>query len=261
MKLFRSAATLLILMVMLGTVAVTQQQKPAGEPAAQQTAPQKEPEGAKGRRAATEAAEQKGVTQELTEASREAAGEGEENAQFKQSPSVRFLARITGLSLRGAYWLAIAINFLVIALAIAWFVKSNLPAMFRTRTKSIQKTVEEGRRASEDANRRLGEIESRLAKLDTEIGSMRAAAEQDAAAEEARIHAAAEEDKRKIIEAAENEIQAAARLAQRDLKAYAAELAISLAEKRVQVDPTTDRALVQTFTRELGNSNGAREDR
>ena len=44
-----------------------------------------------------------------------AAGEGEENAEFKQSPSVRFLAKITVLSLRSASWLAIALNFAVIA--------------------------------------------------------------------------------------------------------------------------------------------------
>lgn len=200
-----------------------------------------------------------GVSQELTEASREAAGEGEENAQFKHSPSVRWLAGITGLSLKSAYWLAIAVNFIIIAAAILWFMKSNLPAMFRTRTQSIQKTMEEARRASQDANRRLSEIENRLARLDAEIAAMRTSAEQEAAAEDERIRAAAEQDGRKIVEAAQNEIEAAARLAKRELKAYAAELAVSLAERRIHVDPTTDRALVQRFTRELTSKNGERE--
>ena len=114
-------------------------------------------------------------------------------------PSVRFLARITGLSLRSAYWLAIALNFAVIAAAIAWFVKSKLPGMFRTRSESIRKTMEEAQRASADAAHWLSEIEGRLSKLDSEIAALRSQAEAEAAGEEQRIKAAAEEDARKIV--------------------------------------------------------------
>jgi F-type H+-transporting ATPase subunit b len=242
-------ALLLVFAMLLATASMAQQAaKPTAPPAAsEQQAPA---QGAKGGETAEKAAQ--GPTQELAEASREAAGEGDESEQFKHSPSVRFLARITGLSLQAAYWLAIAVNFVVIALAIGWLVKSNLPAMFRTRTQNIRKTLDEARAASEDADRRLAEIEARLAKLDSGIAVMRSGAEAEAAAEEARIRAAAEEDAHKVIAAAEGEIEAAARLAQRQLKAFAAELAVTLAEKRIQVDAPTDHALVQRFTRDLG---------
>jgi F-type H+-transporting ATPase subunit b len=190
--------------------------------------------------------------QGLTEASEHAGGEGEENAEFKQSPSVRWLAKITGLSLRSAYWLAIALNFAVIAAAVIWFIRSKLPGMFRIRSESIRKTMEEAQRASADAGRRLTEIEGRLAKLDSEIAAMRSQAEAEAAGEEQRMKAAAEEDARKIVESAGQEVEAAARLAHRDLKAYAAELAVSLAEKRIQVDARTDQALVDSFVGRLG---------
>ena len=197
--------------------------------------------------------------QKLTEASEHAGGEGEENAEFKQSPSVRFLARITGLSLHSAYWLAIALNFAVIAAAVIWFSRSKLPGMFRARSESIRKTMEEAQRASADAGRRLSEIEGRLSKLDSEIAAMRSQAEAEAAGEEQRIKAAAEEDARKIVESAGQEVEAAARLAHRDLKAYAAELAVSLAEKRIQVDAATDRALVENFVGQLGQNGGGKE--
>ncbi len=190
--------------------------------------------------------------QELTEASEHAAGEGEENAEFKQSASVRFLARITGLSLRSAYWLAIALNFAVIAAAVIWFIKTKLPGMFRSRSESIRKTMEEAQSASADAGRRLTEIEGRLAKLDSEIAAMRSQAQAEAAGEEQRIKAAAEEDARKIVKSAGQEVEAAARLAHRELRAYAAELAVSLAEKRIQVDARTDQALVDSFVGQLG---------
>jgi len=98
----------------------------------------------------------------------------DETAQFKHSPSVRRLARITGLSDVGAFWLAVFINFAIVVGLIGWLWKKNVPAAFRNRTALIQKSIEEARRASEDANRRLSEIEARLGRLDEEISSMRA---------------------------------------------------------------------------------------
>ena len=73
-----------------------------------------------------------------------------------------------------AYWVAVLLNFAVIAVAIIWISRSKLPGLFRNRTQSIQKAMEEARRTSEDANRRLADIEARLSKLDTEINSMAA---------------------------------------------------------------------------------------
>src|SRR5207248_8445087 len=170
-----------------------------------------------------EPANQQSPSQELTKQSKEAAGEEKgENEEFKKSPSVRMLARLTGMRPEHAYWLAVLLNFAVIAGAVIWISRSKLPGVFRNRTRSIQKAMEDARKTSEDANRRLSEIEARLAKLDSEIGSMRATAEQEAAAEEDRIHAAAEEDTRKIVDSAEQEIAAAAKLARRELKAFAA---------------------------------------
>ncbi|MBZ5705461.1 MAG: ATP synthase F0 subunit B [Acidobacteriia bacterium] len=190
-----------------------------------------------------------------TPQSREPAGE-DEAAQFKHSPSVQLVARVTGLSLEHAYWLCVSLNFLVIAAAILWLSKKNLPGLFRSRTASIQKAMEEARKASQDANRRLAEIEARLARLDGEIGEMRGAADNEAVAEEARIKAAAAEDARKVVEMAEQEIVAAAKAARRELTAYAADLAVTLARKQIQVDPTTDQALVRSFAEQL--SNGGR---
>jgi F-type H+-transporting ATPase subunit b len=196
------------------------------------------------------------VSGELAKESREAAAE-DENAQFRHSASVQMVAKLTGLSLDNAYWLCVVLNFAIVAGVVLYFSKKNLPGMFRNRTASIQKAMQEARQASEDANRRLGEIEARLSRLDAEIAGMRATAEKDAAAEEARIKAAAEEDARKIVESAEQEIAAAAKLARRELTNYAANLAVSLAAKQIKVDAATDQALVQGFARELSPKSGS----
>jgi F-type H+-transporting ATPase subunit b len=198
---------------------------------------------------------QTSLSQQLVKESREAAGE-DDQSQFKHSPSVRLVAKLTGLDLEHAYWVCVLLNFVVIAAAIFWLSKKNLPGVFRNRTASIQKAMEEARKASEDANRRLAEIETRLSKLAVEIGGMRAAAEKEAAAEEQRIKAAAQEDARKIVQSAEQEITAAAKAARRELTAYAADLAVSLAKKQIHVDATTDQALLRSFAQQLSASGG-----
>ncbi len=209
----------------------------------------------------TSASEQSSSSSESLEASgqetsgREASGE-DQAEQFKHSASIRLLAKITGLSLDGAYWLAVLINFAIVAGVIAWISKKNLPAMFRNRTASIQKSLEEARKASEEANRRLSEIESRLGRLDEEISQMRAASEKEAAAEEERIRAAAADDQRRIIASVEQEIATAVKAARRELTVYAADLAVSLASQQIHVDTSTDQALVRRFAQQL-SSDGA----
>jgi F-type H+-transporting ATPase subunit b len=189
------------------------------------------------------------------EDSNQSSGE-DETAQFRHSASVHLLARITGLSDDGAFWLAVLINFAIVVGVIGWLWQKNVPALFRNRTASIQKAIEEARRASEDANRRLSEIEARLGRLDDEINQMRATAEREAAAEEGRIKATAEEEARRIGESALQEIAAAAKSARRELTAYAADLAVSLAAKQIHVDTPADQALVRLFAQQLAG-NGA----
>jgi F-type H+-transporting ATPase subunit b len=193
-----------------------------------------------------------GFARQLTHETREAAGEEkDETAEFKKSPSVQFIARITGLSIPHAYMLSVFFNFGVVALIIIWALGKYLPRVFSARTAAIQKAMQEAQKASEEARRKLAEIESRLKKLDVEIDMMRDSAEREAAEEEARIRAAAEEDKRKILEAAQHEISAATKSARRELTAYAADLAVGLAKKQIRVDAATDQALLRNFAGEL----------
>lgn len=204
--------------------------------------------------------ENPGLARQLVHESREAAGEEkDETAEFKRSPSVVFIADHLGLSLPNAYLLCVLLNFAVIAIVIIWASRKYLPGAFKARTAAIQKAMQEAQKASEEARRRLADIELRLTKLDVEIGTMRNAAEKEAAAEEARIQAAVEEEKRKIVESAQQEIAAAAKAARRELTAYAADLAVGLAKKQIHVDAATDQALVRNFAAQLGTDSPGKE--
>ncbi len=160
--------------------------------------------------------------------------------------------RKIGIGPNTSFAISIAFNFAGIALIVYVLVKSKLPQAFRERTASIQRGIKEAQAASADAARRLSDIEARLAKLDTEVAEIRTSAEREAAAEEARIKQAAEEDKQKVVQAVETEIAAIARNARRELKGYAASLAVDLASRKIHVDEPTDHALVREFVDQLG---------
>jgi F-type H+-transporting ATPase subunit b len=196
----------------------------------------------------------------LARESREAAGE-DDSDQFKHSPAVQWISSATGLSIERSYQLCVALNFAIVAIILFWALKKYLPVAFRKRTEFIQHAMEEARKTSEEANRRLSDIESRLSKLDSEIGQMRATAEKESAEEAKGIQAAAEDDARKIVESAEQEIVAAAKAARRDLKSYAADLAVGLAAKQIHVDPNTDHALVAGFAQQLSAHGGDQKGR
>jgi F0F1-type ATP synthase membrane subunit b/b' len=221
-------------------------------------AAQDQPASPANRQRSDDSARQPGFAQQLTRETREAAGEDKEEkdkASFKQSASVRYIADKLGTSTETASFLSFLFNFGVIAGILIWATRKHLPGAFRARTAAIQRAMQEAQKASEEARRKLAEIDSRLMRLDGEIGMMRNAAEKEAAAEEARIRAAAEEDARKMLESAQQEIAAAVKAARRELTAYAAELAVGLAQKQIRVDAATDQALLRNFAGQLGASS------
>jgi len=195
------------------------------------------------------------VSQELSAESEKAvhAAEGhEEYSEFKYSDVVARLGRAIGIDAHGMYWVSLLINFAILAVFFWMLLKSKLPQMFRERSSAIQKALKEAHDASADASRRLADIETRLSKLDAEVADIRAGAEKEAAAEEERIRVSAEEDKHKVVEAAETEIAAIARSARHDLKSFAASLAVDIAAQKIKVDDNTDQALVREFVGHLG---------
>jgi F-type H+-transporting ATPase subunit b len=190
--------------------------------------------------------------EELTGASEGEVGEKEENAQFKYSKSVVWIGQHLGLGPHASYLVFWFLNFVLVVLFFVLLFRSSVPQMFRDRTQAIQKGIREAQAASAEASRRLSDIETRLTKLDAEVAEIRASAESEAVAEEQRIHQAAEEDKRKVLEGVETEIGAIARNARRELKTYAATLAVDLASRKIKVDDTTDQALLREFVGQLG---------
>lgn len=186
-------------------------------------------------------------------------GESETSIEeYRHSYIVKIIAHYGHVSTETAAQIFEDINSGVLIGAILVVLWKILPGLFRKRSEQVSSALMEAQRATEEANRRLTEVEARLMRLDSEIDAIRHQVEKDAAEDEKRIHASMEAERERLIVSAEQEIAALQAGAQRELKKFAAELAIDHAMRRIQLSADTDRELVKEFGQGLGSGTGGK---
>jgi len=176
-----------------------------------------------------------------------------ETDAYRMSPAVTKIGGMMGMKPEVAANVFTIFNLVVLFGAIGYGLVKALPKIFRDRSSKIQKNLVDARTATEEASSRLGAVEERLSKLDEQIAAMRTQAEAEGARDEQRIKASVEDEKVKIVAAAEAEIATATALARREIQKYAAELAIEQAARKLVVSEDTDRMLVESFAQRLGS--------
>jgi F-type H+-transporting ATPase subunit b len=174
---------------------------------------------------------------------------------FRHSSAVQGLARHAGVSTEFMAKLLEDLNSAVLIGAILWLIFKYVPPMFRRRSETLQKQLFEARSATAEANARLAVVEERISKLGIEIDSIRAQTERDAANDEKRILESLEAEKQRLLSSVEQEIEAAGAAAKRELKKYAATLAIERAVSQIHLTPDDDRALIRSFGEGLRSNN------
>jgi F-type H+-transporting ATPase subunit b len=144
-------------------------------------------------------------------------------------------------------------NFLLLVGGLGYLVSKHAPAFFAARSQKIVQDITDSRKLREDAEARAADVDRRLANLEADIASMRSESQAEIAAETERLgkHTAAEISK--IESHAKQEIDTAGKAARMDLKRYAAQLAIDLAERKIRarLTPETQDGLVRGFVRDL----------
>jgi F-type H+-transporting ATPase subunit b len=181
------------------------------------------------------------------------------DAALLHSSAVKWFARFLHLPLDIAVTLLLVINFAVIFFAIAIPLTKTMPKVFRGRSETLSKDLNEARKATADAQARLSAVEAQLAGLGEEIKKLSAQVEQESREDEKRIKAAIGEESSRIVAAAEQEIEVALTQAKRGLRSLAADLAIGQAEKQIVLTAETDRALIAEFiTGVAGDGKGGR---
>jgi len=140
-------------------------------------------------------------------------------------------------------------NFLILFGGLGWYLRQPLREFLETRSRSIEEGLASGRLARESALKQMSEIENRMARLDDEVRALRAQAVKEAEEEKARILESAKIEAQRILEVAHREIEGLKKSARLELKAHVAELAVKLAEERLQksIGPEENKRLVLRF--------------
>jgi len=149
------------------------------------------------------------------------------------------------------------VNFGILAVGLGYLVAKTLPPFFRSRTAEIQNGITEAQKIKREAETRASEVEARLASLSEEIDKFQLNARTEMEQEGARLREETSRHLQKLQQQAGQEIETAGKLARRELKAYAAKVALDLAEQRIRtrLDKSTDNGLVEEFVKNLGSRN------
>jgi F-type H+-transporting ATPase subunit b len=144
-------------------------------------------------------------------------------------------------------------NFAILAAGLGYLIGKNVPPLFRKQSDEIQKALAEAAKIKQEAADYASSVEARLANLQNEIKQLRESAHADMIAESERIRRETEHHLQRIREQSVQEIALMTRAAKDELRKYAAELAIGLAEERIRfrMTPETQDQLVNGFLQDL----------
>jgi F-type H+-transporting ATPase subunit b len=125
--------------------------------------------------------------------------------------------------------------------------------MFRTRTAEIQKGIAEAQQVKRDAEKRSADMDARLSRLGADMDAFRAQAKADMQREGDRIRRETAAQIEKIQQQGALEIEIAGKTARRELREYAADLALDLAGQRIsaRMGPAAEAAVFADFVKDL----------
>lgn len=139
-----------------------------------------------------------------------------------------------------------SINFIILFGGLAYLLAKPLRNFFEKRSQDVERSIKEAETSRREAELRLQETESRLQGLGEEIEKLRENAELEGRRIETKIAQIAEQEAERIRYFARQEVEMLFKAELRELRAYAAELAIKIAEERIRkkMTPRTQSLLI-----------------
>ena len=149
-------------------------------------------------------------------------------------------------------------NLLLFVGALIFLLRRPIGASLVARRDTIRQELMRAQEERRAALAKLEEVEARLARLDAEVETVRAQARREAEAERESITRATAEEARRLREQAQREIESAGKVARQDLRRYAAETSVRLAEESIRRDigVEDDTRLMNDYIGELGGIKG-----
>ena len=200
-------------------------------------------------------AQQQPITTGSPQQKMDAGATNSEEEAYRHSSTVQAIARVLHVPVETAARIFEDFNSGILILVIGYYLVKFLPKAFRARREKITKDLVDARSATEIANQRLSAVEARLAMLGTEIEGIRKQAAVDSEQDERRIQQSLEAERERIIRSAGHEIDAAQAAAQRELKTFAANLAVERAMERIHLSEDQDNALINEFMQSLASQS------
>lgn len=150
------------------------------------------------------------------------------------------------------------INLAIFIPLLIWFLNRVLGVrgFLHHRKEQIRKDLDRARQERDAAIAKLKEVEERLARLDTEVVAIQEKSKREAEEERERIAKATEVEMSKLSEQAQREIESAGKAAKFELRRYAAETSVRLAEEviRREMSSEDDARLISRNVEELGGA-------
>lgn len=129
-----------------------------------------------------------------------------------------------------------------------------LSTALQSRRENIRRELTRAKEERDAALAKLEEVEKRLTHLTSEVATIEEHAQREASEERERIKIATEEEIKRLREQTQREIKIAGNVARQDLRRYAADQSVQLAEEmlRREIRPEDDARLMSGYLDNLG---------
>jgi F-type H+-transporting ATPase subunit b len=145
-----------------------------------------------------------------------------------------------------ATFLGQVLNFIVLFGGLAFLLRKPLNDYLKGKAEQVAASLRQSEALKAKSLQKLEQSRARLDSLETEIKALRAEAEKEASREKQMIRQEAEKEAQRLRKLAQEEIEALFQSSLRELKAYAIDLSVALAEKsiREKLTPELHRKLI-----------------
>jgi F-type H+-transporting ATPase subunit b len=147
-------------------------------------------------------------------------------------------------------------NFLLLVAILYLFLKRNIKIdeKFKADAELIQSSIESARIAKDEAEKRLAEMEQRMATINEEVEKVKAETARQAEEERKQILESAQREAEKIVLAAQREVDSELRLARKKLRKHLADLSVAQGRKIIEteINDQDQSRLINDYIEDLG---------
>ncbi len=149
------------------------------------------------------------------------------------------------------------VNLAIFVFLMVYLLKKPLSETFKARREEIRAELIKAEEAKKAALARLAEVEAKLAGAEAEIAALKKEAREEIESEKRRLLGQADAEAEKLRTQTAGEINRIGQLAKLELRRFAVEESLRLAEDRLrsEITPQTDSKLIRSGIQSIGGMN------